>query len=152
MQWRQAAAQIAAARQLMKCCKSKPSGGFKPESLSCCSVAVNTSPSENVMVLSGQGRRRCAANTNSGKMARGGAGRVITEPRHMHVLVVQCVRRGVEVVSVSAVVIRFLGDMGSNTAFQPGSRALSVTYLVLVFFRWLESGFIVLLWECKFSL
>lgn len=43
-------------------------------------------PSENVSVLSGQGRRRCAANINSGKMARGVERRVITERRHVRVV------------------------------------------------------------------
>lgn len=43
-QWRDPAVEMAAARPLMKCCESKPSGGFKLESLSCCSTAVNTSP------------------------------------------------------------------------------------------------------------
>lgn len=40
-----------------------------------------------------------------------------------------------------------------KTAFQPGTRASSVPYVVLVFFLgWLEDDFLVPLWKCKLIL
>lgn len=43
-QCRQPTVEMSAASRLMKRCKLKRGGGFKLESLSCCSAAVNTSP------------------------------------------------------------------------------------------------------------
>lgn len=142
---------MAAARPLMKCCKSTSSGAFKLDSLSCCNSAVNTSPQKMSSFCQVKDGEDVLQIPTVGKwpMVEREAGHYQATTRACS-RCLMCPPSGVE--DASAVIFSCLGfHMGDKTAFQPGTLAPSED-VVLVFFRWLEGGFLVLLWKCKLSL